>query len=214
MSTISTKEHRAFHRVTFVRGATSHTGFPAEQNPFVLVTGRSNCGKSSLLNALVGRKDIARVSKTPGRTTEANFFDVDGRFFLVDLPGYGFAAAAQEKRSDWEGVALELFADSRTALALLLLDVRREPDERDEMLVECARRDGRTLRYVLTKRDKIGRGEFSRIISGWRLRFGGIDDLPLIVTSSRTGEGIAELAGVIESHVALSAASPPTNEKG
>ena len=206
MSSPSLKETRPFHDVKFVKGAVSHLHFPADDRPFVLFAGRSNCGKSSLLNALAQRHNLARVSKTPGRTTEANFFDVSGRFYLVDLPGYGFAAAARAKRAEWDALADDLFADPRTRIVLLLIDIRRMPDENDRALIEFARSRGRTLRYVLTRRDKIGRGEFSRVMSAWRREWGinelSVASVPCFVTSSKTKEGIAELAKAIEEYAA------------
>ncbi len=185
--------------VRFVRGCVDASGFPVDELPFVIIAGRSNCGKSSLVNALFNNRTLARVSSTPGRTAELNFFLVGERWFLVDLPGYGYAARGRDTRGTWSGAVEALFADRRATLVLLLADVRREPEDEEVTVGEMARAAGVPLRMVLTKRDKVGRGEFGKLFSAWQDFVGGLSR-PL-VTSAKSREGLEELARSIEARV-------------
>jgi len=124
------------------------------------VAGRSNVGKSSLVNYLLGRKGMARTSNTPGRTQELNFFEVDGRVVLVDLPGYGYARAPVEASRRWVE-AIARFVRGREGLrgVVLLLDVRRDPSAEDRAFAAMVRSSGRSLLPVVTKVDKVSRGQ-------------------------------------------------------
>jgi GTP-binding protein len=191
---------RLCHEARFILGVMDASFFPPDPFPYVLVAGRSNSGKSSLLNALTGQKALARVSKTPGRTTEINFFLCDERWFLVDLPGYGYAAQSRSKRADWAAPINALFSDERTCLILLLADCRREPEREEDQIFEMAQYHHVPVQIVLTKRDKIGRAEFNKVSSRWS----GSDfpaALPLF-TSVEKRVGIEELSAVILNHVA------------
>lgn len=185
--------------VQFVKGAVEARQFPPEDRPFVVIGGRSNCGKSSLLNAIFRTKSLARVSKTPGRTTELNFFDVAGRWFIVDLPGYGFAAQPNARAASWGPVIDALLADPRTRMVLILADVRRSPQVEEAQLAELADHHRRAWRLVLTKADKVGRNELRKLWSAWR-RAAAVTEP--FVTSSRTGEGIDDLRKALEECVA------------
>lgn len=180
-----------------MRGALDKASFPSENRPFVVITGRSNSGKSSLINKLTKAKHLARVSKLPGRTTEINFFDIGGRYFLIDLPGYGYSHSSKE---EWVPAIEDLFRDDRTKLVLLLIDIRRDPNEHDIMLFDMTRHFERHLQIVLTKRDKVGRTEFSKIMSGWKKSIQESMAAAPIVTSSKTGEGLDTLEAIIEAH--------------
>ncbi len=185
--------------VRFIKGAVQASQFPPEDRPFVLVAGRSNCGKSSLLNALFKTKSLARTSKTPGRTTELNFFDVAERWFIVDLPGYGFAAQSNARTGLWGPVIDSLLADPRTALVLILADIRRAPQKEEAQLADLADHHRRAWRLVLTKSDKVGRNEFTKLLSVWRRASAETEPF---VTSARLGTGIPELHAALEEMVA------------
>ncbi len=138
---------------------------PADWPPWALAevafAGRSNVGKSSLLNRLVGRRSLARVSKTPGRTRELHFYrlrDDRHEFSFVDLPGYGFAKVAESVRTEW-GPAIEGYLCERAQLrgVVVLVDIRRDPDQRDIDLLTWLRATGRRTLVVATKADKLGR---------------------------------------------------------
>jgi GTP-binding protein len=194
---------RLCHEARFIMGAMESKFFPPEARPYVLVAGRSNSGKSTLLNALTGQKALARVSKTPGRTTEINFFLCDERWFLVDLPGYGYAAQSRSKRADWAAPIDALFSDDRTCLVLLLADCRREPEDEEDQIFEMAQYHGVPVQMVLTKRDKIGRAEFNKVSSRWSGR--GSTASPPLFTSAEKRVGIEELSALILDHVGRAA---------
>jgi GTP-binding protein len=140
----------------FITSAAKPTDFPPPRLPELAVVGRSNVGKSSLINALVGQQGLARTSRTPGRTRLLNWFEVDGRFNLVDLPGYGYAAVDRGMRAGWQPLIEEYLA-KRDVLAgvLLLIDVRRGPEEEELDFVPWL--EGRKVPIVvaLTKADKL-----------------------------------------------------------
>src|SRR5215470_13709180 len=127
----------------FVTSASQASEFPAPSWPEVAVVGRSNVGKSSLINALVGQAGLARTSRTPGRTRLVNWFAIDERFFLVDLPGYGYAEVSQAMRDSWRPL-IESYLGERKSLAgvLLLIDIRRGPSDAElDFLPWLAERD-------------------------------------------------------------------------
>jgi GTP-binding protein len=136
---------------------------PRDNHPQIAFAGRSNVGKSSLLNKLVNRKRLARTSKTPGRTRLLNFFLVDERFYFVDLPGYGYAKASIAAIKEW-GRLVNSYLETASQLKamLLLLDSRREPNEDDLMLLDWATARNIELAVVLTKADKISKSKLTQ----------------------------------------------------
>jgi GTP-binding protein len=161
--------------------------------PEIAFVGRSNVGKSSLLNALVGKKGLARVSATPGKTRLVNVFRLPG-FYLVDLPGYGYAKASLADRATFHKL-LDAYLATRQRLAgvVWLLDIRHPPSEQDYVVQEGLTRTGRPALVVLTKGDKLGRQQRLRA-AGERARELGLDLDDVLVTSSVDGEGISDLA--------------------
>jgi GTP-binding protein len=179
--------------VTFVRSAVRPDQFPKDGLPEVALLGRSNVGKSSLLNALAGSRGLARVSATPGRTRLVNFFKVGHEFYLADLPGYGYAKAPESERRSWEGLVTSYLVDRKPlALCVFLVDARHEPSAGDELLEEYLAAHGLPFVLVATKSDKLGRGEVARrrreLEAG--LARGARD---VVAVSAVTGSGIAEL---------------------
>ena len=163
---------------------------PPGRLPQIAVAGRSNCGKSSLINALVGRKKLARVSQRPGKTQEINFYRINDRFFLTDLPGYGFAKAPDAARERWRRL-IEGFLATSPDLAgiVVLVDARRGLLGPDEQLLEWLARLGIPTLMVLTKIDKLNRSGRTRAEKELREALGLPAD-QLLSTSSLTGEGI------------------------
>jgi GTP-binding protein len=146
-------------RARFVTSAAKPEDFPPEKLPEVAVVGRSNVGKSSLINALVGA-DLARTSRTPGRTRLVNWFEVGGRFHLVDLPGYGYAEVSKDMRESWRPL-IEKYLDSRATLAgvLLLVDIRRGVEDEELDFVPWLEEHETPIVVALTKSDKLAKNK-------------------------------------------------------
>jgi len=165
------------------------------------MVGRSNVGKSKLINAVLNRKSIARVSQTPGKTQAVQFYMVNERFFLVDLPGYGYAKVPQSMRRGW-GELVQSYVESNDALRLifLLLDARRVPSGDDLQMHEWSRAAGVEERIVLTKTDKLSSNELAK--SKARIaRELAIDPQALIASSAVTKKGIEEVRREIASRL-------------
>ncbi|HXH28531.1 MAG TPA: ribosome biogenesis GTP-binding protein YihA/YsxC, partial [Candidatus Polarisedimenticolia bacterium] len=129
--------------------------FPRDGFPEIAFMGRSNVGKSSLINRLLGVRSLARTSKTPGRTREIHFYRINERCYFVDLPGYGFARVPQPLRRQWKGLVESYLGQGRPGLAVQLIDARHDPTELDVQLLEWLRASGIRPRVVLTKADKL-----------------------------------------------------------
>jgi GTP-binding protein len=148
----------------FVAGAAEASALPRDNLPEIAFAGRSNVGKSSLLNALTGRRTLARTSKTPGRTRQINFFDLDARLMLVDLPGYGYAEAAKTEVRRWTAL-LRRYLQFRAGLrrVCLLVDARHGIKETDCPMLDMLDYAGVAYQIVLTKIDKVGSGALEMI---------------------------------------------------
>jgi GTP-binding protein len=172
----------------FVGAAAAPGGGPPARLPEVAVAGRSNVGKSSLLNALLGRRGLARTSGTPGRTRQLNFFLVNERFVVVDLPGYGFAVGSEAERRSW-GPLVEGFLRERATLrgVAVLVDARRGLEAEEDELLAFLAHVGLPAAVVATKLDKLGRGAGGAAIAALRARLG--PTTPVVGFSARTGEG-------------------------
>jgi GTP-binding protein len=173
---------------------------PPVAGPEVAFAGRSNVGKSSLLNALTGRRALARVSDTPGRTRQLNFFDLGGRLTLVDMPGYGYARAGRAVKQDWQGLMFDYLRGRATLRrVLLLLDARIEVKDADRAVMELLDRAAVTFQLVLTKADGVKPGALARKLGEVRAlaRAHPAAHPEVVVTSSESGEGIAALRAAI-----------------
>jgi len=170
---------------------------PPVKLPEVAFAGRSNVGKSSLLNALVRRRAIARVSKTPGRTREINFFEVNGEFLLVDLPGYGYARVSKAARDAWRPL-IEGYLLGTSALRglVLLLDVRRDPTPEDEQMLAFLAERGVPVLVAITKIDKLtARAAAERVEQLTSML--GLEPDQVVPFSAVTGTGRDELAAAV-----------------
>ena len=184
------------HTVTFAGSAASPRQFPRDGLPEVAFLGRSNVGKSRLLNALVGARGLARVSGRPGRTQLVNFFRMDDALYLVDLPGYGYAKVAESVRRGFEELATSyLVGRDPLALCVFLVDARHDPTEGDETLRRLL--DRLRLPYVVaaTKADKLGKGALER--RRRELEEGLFRGARVIPTSAEDGTGVPELLRAI-----------------
>ena len=140
--------------------------YPPAGLPEVAVIGKSNVGKSSFINTMAGRKDLARTSGAPGKTRVINFYNLDGRLRFVDLPGYGYAKVSKAESAKWEKM-IEGYLRGRRELALVifLLDIRHEPGANDKLMADWFRHYGREILYVATKSDKISRNALQKNLS-------------------------------------------------
>jgi GTP-binding protein len=184
----------------FVYAAQRLDQLPDAMGPEVAFAGRSNVGKSSLLNALTGRRALARVSVTPGRTRQLNFFDLAGRLILVDMPGYGYARAGKAVKQDWQGLMFDYLRGRATLRrVMLLLDARIEVKEADRAVMELLDRAAVTFQLVLTKADGVKPAAFARKTEEARglARAHPAAHPDVVVTSAETGEGIDELRAAI-----------------
>lgn len=197
------------HSAEFVVGAVGDKGSPTDGLPEVAFAGRSNVGKSSLINRLVQRRNLAFTSSTPGRTQQLNYYRVDDRLYLVDLPGYGYVRGGVDLRRNL-GRLVETYLASREALqaVVLLIDARHGPTELDLHMVDTLKSGGRPFLLVLTKADKLSRGKLDRQVS--RLEEEGhLADLPYLPFSSETGLGRGDLLQWVDEVTAVEAAPAP-----
>lgn len=171
--------------------------FPADPVPQVAFSGRSNVGKSSLINLLIGRKSLARVSSAPGKTITVNFYDLDGKLFFVDLPGYGFAKRTKEDQARWSGLTDGYFTTNRNAdrikLVVQLVDSRIGPTKDDETMLDFLCRSAIPFLVVATKCDKLNKTErknAEELLKQHPLIPG---DTPILFLSAQSGEGKEEL---------------------
>jgi GTP-binding protein len=173
-------------RAEFVGAATEPGRFPAATHPEVAFAGRSNVGKSSAINRLLGRHGLARTSSTPGRTQQLNFFALDDRLVFVDLPGYGYARVSKAARAAWRPL-VESYLGTRAALAgvVLLVDVRRGLEEEEHALLEFVAALDVPALIVATKADKLKHGERTRLE-----RALAVAPVPVVAFSAVTGEGV------------------------
>ena len=186
--------------VTFVKGVVAMSGLPPADRLEVCFAGRSNVGKSSLINALTGRKTLARASNTPGRTQEINYFALGESRYMTDLPGYGYAEAPVAVVRKWQELLKSYLAGRQTLRrAFVLIDSRHGIKAVDEEILKLLDRSAVTFQCVLTKVDKIHRSDRDAVIEQVK---GALAKHPaaypeLVVTSSEKGEGIETLRAII-----------------
>lgn len=186
--------------VEFVKGVVAMSGLPPADRLEVCFAGRSNVGKSSLINALTGRKNLARASNTPGRTQEINYFTLGESRFLVDLPGYGYAEAPLAIVAKWQALLKSYLAGRQTLRrAFVLIDTRHGVKAVDEEILKLLDKSAVTFQAVLTKADKVSKAERDAVIEQVK---GALASHPaaypeIVVTSSEKGDGIETLRAII-----------------
>lgn len=199
-----------FHKVKFLKSAVAMKGYPKTTYPEVAVVGRSNVGKSSLLNHLFGRKGLVKTSATPGKTQLLNFFEVDEEMIFVDLPGYGFAQVPMHVRKKW-GPMIQNYMECREGLkcVLFLFDIRRTPTDEDRDLIDWIQFAEKQIILVLTKTDKLSKNQCAKqtkkILEEFRL-----SSIPHLHYSSTHNVGRKEL--VREITTALNDANQPLGD--
>lgn len=180
--------------VEFVTSAADLAGRPEPVRPEFAFVGRSNCGKSSLINCYLGRKGMAKTSGKPGKTRLLNYFLVEDTYYLVDLPGYGFARVSKALREDWSRLMREfLFAADRPLAVFQLVDVRHPPSDEDRRMIEWLREAELPHAVAVTKIDKIARtrrmANYQAIVDGLGLG----PDTPFFPTSAALREGTEDM---------------------
>lgn len=190
-----------FNEVCFELAAGTAEQLPKSDLPEIVFSGHSNVGKSSLINKLVQRKALARVSSQPGKTATINFYKLK-EFRLVDLPGYGYAKVSKSEKERWAKLVEGYFAQKRNcALIIQILDLRHPPTDDDLNMVDFLYRSGYSFAVVLTKSDKLKKTQYEKQLEYYQDIFSTIEDIQLIPFSAQTGFGNDEVRKLIEESI-------------
>ncbi|MCX7658758.1 MAG: ribosome biogenesis GTP-binding protein YihA/YsxC [Oscillospiraceae bacterium] len=187
-----------FNKAEFTASYGNFSQIPPQQRLEIAFAGRSNVGKSSLINKILNRKSLARVSSVPGKTATINFFSVDGIYF-VDLPGYGYAKISKAEKKRWsELIDGYLMSERNIALVLQLIDMRHHPTEDDLLMIDFLIQNQMPFIVVLTKADKLSSSARRERLENFKKEIPYSDQIKMIEFSSITGEGVDELRKIIE----------------
>ena len=171
--------------------------FPRDPRPEVALSGRSNVGKSSLINTLLGRKSLARVSSSPGKTITINYYDIDKKMYLVDLPGYGYAKRSQESKRGWSSLTEDYFvknpSNDAIKLVIQLIDIRTGPTDDDIMMINFLIDNGVDFIVVATKTDKLSKAQLANALDTLHKEYFAGTDIEIIPFSSVTRIGKDEV---------------------
>lgn len=183
----------------FVTSAYSYHDYPNHNLPEIAFSGRSNVGKSSMINKLLNRKKLARISSQPGRTQSINFYNIDERFFLIDLPGYGFARVPEKIKDQWAAL-IEDYLHNRPNLAgiVQIVDARHKPTQDDIMMINWLIETGFPIMVAATKVDKISKGQYHKQKKLIMNTLGLEEDDIFTFFSAKTGEGLKDLSRFID----------------
>lgn len=188
-------------KVTFLKSAADKKAFLPNDRPGIIFAGRSNVGKSSVINCLLQRKNFARVGATPGKTVQVNYFDVDGVYF-IDLPGYGYARVSGDERRRWGELMEDFFGEPmRISLGVLIVDIRHDPTKDDVTMAEYFRNTGRPFVVAANKLDKVNKSQIAPALARVREVLSLADEIPVVAVSGVKGTGRGELLAVIEKHL-------------
>ena len=186
----------------FVLSAASLKDCPRDGLPQIAFAGRSNVGKSSVINRLLTRKNLARVGSAPGKTTHINYFRIDNKLYFVDLPGYGYAKVSKQERARWGKLIEQWFADtSLLTLGIQLVDLRHKPTADDCNMVNWFLNSGKPFVVVANKHDKIKKSQWEPNLALIRETLKLPEDVPIISFSAEKGLGKEELLEIIFDHV-------------
>ena len=184
------------NRAEFIRSAAAPKQFIRNSLPKVAFAGRSNVGKSSVINRIVNRKQFAKVGATPGKTVHVNYFEIDGKMYFVDLPGYGFAKVSQNERDRWAGLMESFFAENETFdVGVLIVDARHKPTEDDVRMTEYFRNAGHEFVVLANKLDKLKKSEIEASMTLIRQTLSLDEGTELIPFSAEKGDGRECLLG-------------------
>lgn len=182
------------NKAEFVKSAASPEAFIRDSLPRIVFAGKSNVGKSSVINRLLNRKNFARVGAQPGKTVHVNYFKIDGRCWFVDLPGYGYAAVAKAERDRWARLMESFFAEpEQISLGVMIVDARHKPTADDMTMCEWFKGSGRPFVVAANKCDKLSKTAAAENLAMIRAALGLAEDTLLLAFSAEKGEGRAEL---------------------
>ena len=185
-------------KTELVISAAKKADFPRDQLPQVVFAGRSNVGKSSVINCLLGRKNFARVGNSPGKTTHINYFKVDNQLYLVDLPGYGYARVSQAERARWGRLIEQWFQDpSLMTLGIQIVDARHKPTVDDCTMIECFKQSGKPFIVVANKLDKLKKSEIEPNLLQIKTTLQLDDSVKVIPFSAEKKLGRTELLSLV-----------------
>ncbi|MBZ4654630.1 MAG: GTP-binding protein [Peptococcaceae bacterium] len=188
----------------FTISAVSPKQYPASQDPEIALVGRSNVGKSSLINKFLNRKGLARTSSQPGKTQTLNFYHINKAWYFVDLPGYGFARVSKELKARWGKFIEEYLRERRQLVGVIqIIDIRHPPTKDDLAMYEWLVHYQLPTLIVATKADKISRGQWLSHVKTIKTELKLDSQVPLIVFSSETGTGLEELHRWVEERIDL-----------
>lgn len=186
----------------FIRSAVKKSDFPRDGLPQIVFSGRSNVGKSSAINRILNRKNFARVANTPGKTAHINYFKIDGKFYLVDLPGYGYAKVSQTERARWAKLIQSWFDEPELmTFGCMIVDARHKPTEDDCIMGEWFKQTGKPFVVVANKLDKLKKSEIEPNLQRIRDTLEIDDDVKVIPFSAEKGTGRPELLGELANHL-------------
>ena len=190
-----------YNKADFIASYGISSQLPESDRPELSFSGRSNVGKSSVINRLLNRKNFARVGAAPGKTTHINYFLIDGAFYLVDLPGYGYAKVSQAEKARWGRLMEEWFADnSLMTLGLMIVDARHKPTADDCTMAEFFKNSGRPFAVVANKLDKLRKSDIEPNLARIRETLELDEPVKLIPFSAEKGDGKQELLNLILEH--------------
>lgn len=185
------------HNVEFLISAASTRDFPAQTIPEIAFAGKSNVGKSSVINRILQRKNFARVGDKPGKTIHVNYFTVDKQCYFVDLPGYGYAKVSQSEKDRWAKLMEDYFASERIDLGVFIVDARHAPTQNDITMANWFIQSGCPFVVVANKFDKLKKSEMIPNVERIRQNLALPEDCPVIPFSAEKGTGRDDLVKVI-----------------
>lgn len=190
------------NRAEFVKSAASPQGFVRDSLPRIVFAGKSNVGKSSVINRLLNRKNFARVGATPGKTVHVNYFRIDGKCWFVDLPGYGYAAVAKGERDRWARLMESFFAEpEQITLGVLIVDARHKPTADDLTMAGWFKDSGRPFAVAANKCDKLAKTAVPGALEAIRAALELPEDVPALAFSAEKGTGREQLLAQIYAHI-------------
>ena len=189
------------HNVEFLRSAVRESDFPADSLPQIVFAGKSNVGKSSVINKLLNRKNFARVSAQPGKTIHINYFVIDKRMYLVDLPGYGYARVSKAEQQRWGALMETYFALDLLTLGIQIVDIRHKPTRDDVTMAEWFSASEKPWVVIANKLDKIKKSQLEGNLAVIRQTLLLPEEVPVVPFSAEKGDGRDQVLELIFDHI-------------